>query len=262
MQDTNKEFRNDLRFLLRDKYHWSDKDISTFDMKDANIPEQVYDDIALIRAGYPLAYIIGFVEFLDCYIDLSFKTLIPRIETEHWMGQVIHTWEHASHPKKILDLCCGSGCIGISLLKHFGDVHCTFADISPTALQQTKLNLEKNGISQDRYKLVETDLFGGIEEPFDAIFTNPPYVSESQEVQQSVHHEPRKAVFSKDNGLLAIKGILEESKKHLHKNGVMYMEFDSTQQNAIAELLEKNGYTSWQFHKDQFDLDRWVEISL
>lgn len=195
----------------------------------------------------PLEYVKGFVEFLGCKIDLSKKPLIPRIETEFWVGEAIKTIK-TNKPIKILDIFAGSGCIGIAVQKHIKNAKVVFADIENRMVGQ---------------KVIKSDVFSNIKGKYDYIFANPPYIptSKKNKVQKSVlEYEPKIALFAGRDGMFFINKLLKDAQKHLNKNGQIFMEFDPPQKKAIEKLLKKYIYSSWEFHKDQYGKYRWIVI--
>jgi len=230
-------------------------------------------DLARLKAGEPVGYLIGFVEFAGCRIDLSLKPLIPRPETEHWTLKAIQDIRSspacAGRPKRNLSIRCldvfsGSGCIGIAVLRHVPQARVDFAENEKKFLQQIHLNLKKNRISKKRFRVFQSNIFSEVSLKYDYIFANPPYVATSRwkSVQPSVaRHEPRGALVAGKDGLKYIKKFLKEARKHLHPGGKIYMEFDSPQRKEIENLLKKFGYSTWQFHKDQYGKRRFVVLS-
>ena len=171
-----------ITWLLKDKYHQSTEKLDF----DQLAPELLHD-LKRLQQGEPLAYVIGWVDFLGCRIDLSKKTLIPRPETEYWVEQAIRKVLNFPNyaPQKslrVLDLCCGSGCIGIAILKHLPNVTTDFVDTDPNAVTQTEQNLQLNHCDQNRTHVFCAHLFESCSGEYDFIFSNPPYVSDSGEV--------------------------------------------------------------------------------
>ncbi len=239
-----------IHWIVKDKYHG---------LKTVADPS-VQADIKRLDAGEPVAYIIGWVNFLNCRIDLSQKTLIPRPETEYWVEQLIGELPQ-TEPLKILDLCCGSGCIGIALLKSLPESEVEFRDIDPKAISQTKLNIELNQIEKQRTAAVLADLFEGASGEYDLIVANPPYVSLSGEVGEETRYEPPHAIFAQNNGLSLIETILSNAKKYLKRDGKLVLEFGMGQEEKIEKKAKEAGFVSFDFRKDQFGVIRWVEIS-
>lgn len=260
MEDSTKRYNNDLRFLLKDKYQLFELDIEKILQKNdySSIPEKIKDDIQLLKSGYPVDYIIGYKDFLGLKINLNHKPLIPRPETEFWTEKIINTLNKESR-LNILDIFCGSGCIGLVLLKNFPKASCTFADINPDYLSQTQQNAEINFIDEDRIELIQSDIFQNITGKFDLIVANPPYVSDSEPADESVKHEPVNAIFASRNGFELIDRFLHRAQNHLNNEGRFFMEFGETQKDLVEKCLENYHYDKWNFFKDQFGKWRWVE---
>jgi len=236
----------EISWLIRDKYHGkkpSEKILG--------------QDLACLKAGEPIDYVIGWKEFLGCKIDLSAKPLIPREETEFWVGEAIK--EIKKTGGECLDLFAGSGCIGLAVLKHCPKVRMTFGDSDEKFVKQIRKNLKTNKL---KAKVIKTDVFSKINGRFSCILANPPYVSiKGSRVQKSVKDwEPKGALFAGPDGLTLIKKFLKEAKDHLKPKGSIYLEFGQGQKTAINKLLQRFGYVHREFHKDQFGRSRWVVV--
>ena len=196
----------------------------------------------------PIEYVRGFAEFLGCKIDLSKKPLIPRAETEFWVGRVIKNLKIEKLKIRCLDIFSGSGCIGIAVLKHIPNSLCDFADI------------EDKGVG---HKTIKSDVFRNIKNKYDFIFANPPYipVKNKNKIQKSVlKYEPHKALFGGGDGLFYIRKFLKGAKRHLNPSGKIFMEFSPEQKNEIEKLSKKYGYKNCEFHRDQYGKYRYVMI--
>ena len=227
-------------------------------------PDFLKDAGRLLR-GEPVDYIIGWTPFLNCKIDLSYKPLIPRPETEYWTEQAIRELRSKNQELRILDLFAGSGCIGIAMLKNIKNANVDFADVDPNSIAQTKLNLQFNKIRASRYRAIRSDVWSNLRNTYDYIFANPPYipVRNKQKVQRAVlRYEPHRALFGGGDGLYFIKKFLRDARRHLKPNGIIFMEFDSSQKNAITKLLRQYGYTKFAFLKDQYGKWRLARIAL
>jgi len=202
------------------------------------------------------------IKFLNCQIDTCQKVLEPRLETEFWTEKAIAMIQKSKAPK-ILDIFSGSGCIGIAVLKNT-KAFVDFVDISEQALEQIKINLELNGI-KDRFNIILSDMFSELKaKKYDFILANPPYVAldRIKEVEPDVLiKEPKQALFAGNDGMFFIRKFLNEAKDYLNKDGIIFMEFDPLQVEAIKEVLEKNNLKT-QFKKDQFDKTRFLICSL
>lgn len=250
MKKKAEELKKYTAWLIRDKYAGEAE------------PKWLERDILRLKSGEPIDYVIGWKEFLGCKIDLSKRPLIPREETEYWVGEVIKG-KIQSGPIKILDLFAGSGCIGIALLKHLPNAQVTFGEKDSNLLEQIKLNCKINNIEKGRYKVRETNVFSNIKSKYDYIFANPPYLAKELEkrVQKSVKDwEPARALWGGQDGLFYIKKFLKAAPSFLTKKGKIFLEFDHPQKESISSLMKLFDYRAYTFHRDQFGRYRWLEI--
>lgn len=236
--------------------------------------------------GLPIAYITNSKEFfgLDFYVDEN--VLIPKPDTELLVEKAVNvvvstgpTTETDSNEKLCcLDMCSGSGCVGISFLRQLFDerkisnLKMTFADISPKALEITKKNAEKL-LPQEIFEnlnFVETNLFEKIDEKFDIIMTNPPYVphNESVDLLKDGRNEPllaldgdvdEKSEFCGTNdGLSLIKRLIPQAFEHLKENGILLMETGEYNAEETAELFKDCGLKNIRIEKDMNEMLRNV----
>jgi len=224
-----------------------------------------FKDLKKLKKGVPLDYLIGFRYFLDCKIDLSYKPLIPREETEYWVLKAIEEIKQSHLNKKILvlDIFSGSGCIGIAVLKHLPLAKVVFGELSEKFIKQIELNLKINKISKNRFKIIRSNIFSNLKGKYDFIFANPPYLAKERinKIQKTVlKYEPKSALFGGKDGLCFIKKFLKGAKYFIKNGGVIYLEFDSFQKKSIEKLLNKYSYNNFEFFKDQFKRDRYLKI--
>ncbi len=220
-----------------------------------------------MKVPLPQEYISGFSQFLNCRIDLSKKAFIPRMETEYWTAKAIKEIQKKfKKPFHALDMFAGSGCIGIAIAKSFPRLceRIDFADSSKKALSQIRINLKINEIPEKKYRVISSNLFEDIKvtERYELILANPPYVAEERikEVEKSaLKYEPREALFSGKKGIKHITRFLEEARKFLNGNGLIFLEFDPLQKRYIENIIRKK-YSSFKFYKDQFGKYRWAKI--
>ncbi len=190
-------------------------------------------------AGEPLQYILGEWELMGLPFAVDARALIPRQDTETLietaLGLIAARGYHTA-----LDLCCGTGCIGISLAKLSGTA-VTLADISPDALALARENAAKNGVAA---RFVETDLFSNIKECFDLIACNPPYLSAADmaSLQREVRFEPALALYGGPDGLDFYRRIQREYVEHLIPGGTLLLEVGFGQAGAVCALFGENAY--------------------
>ncbi len=239
--------------LIRDKYNGN---------PDANLAR----DEERLALGEPLAYVIGWVPFLGFTIRLESKPLIPRPETEWWTEQLVLHLKEKYHDQafRLLDLCAGSGAIGVAILKIFPNAHVTFGEINTEHVEQIVRNLQANGLTSDRASVVASDLFRDLpaDSQFDVIATNPPYIPEHRVLDDSVmSFEPHDALFAGGDGLKYIKEICKEAPKYLSSNGELWMECDISNIEKAKKLAESAGFEA-TIRNDQYDRPRVVVGSL
>jgi len=219
-------------------------------------------DIARLKNGEPVDYVIGFVDFLNCRIDLSKKPLIPRTETEFWVKEAIKEIEKKGNVK-ILDIFSGSGCVGLAVLKNAKNVKVDFAEKDGAFVNQIRINIRLNKINKKRAKVIKSDIFSAIKDRYNYILANPPYISKKRvsKIQKSVlKFEPKNALFGGVDGFFYINKFLKEASNFLKEKGRIYMEFDYIQKKGIDKLLKKYGYKKYHFSKDQFGKPRFLVV--
>jgi release factor glutamine methyltransferase len=253
---------NDLRYLLKEKYNYNETQLLELKIgKIRIVNKEIEEDIKKLEEGVPVAYLIGYVEFLNTRINLNYRTLIPRPETEYWIEIYINKLKHQN--LQILDIFCGSGCIGIALAKNLPLAHITLTDISDEAINQTTENAKINDISLQKIEIIKSNIFESIpKKKFDYIFANPPYVENiyMKMGDRGLKYEPATALFGGEDGMQVIEKFIDKLIDYLAKNGTCIMEFGDNQQDKVKEILLKNKFNKFEFFKDQFGVIRWVEI--
>lgn len=194
------------------------------------LPGEVADVLALIRRRaeerVPVAYLTNEAwqgEF-NFYVDE--RVLVPRSFIYELMGEPLAPWiEHPELVHRALDLCTGSGCLAIQMAHHYPDAEIDAVDISLDALEVASINIQNYGL-EDRIQLIHSDLVEGLEEPYDLIISNPPYVdAESVAALPAEYlHEPELALGSGEDGLDATHVILQNAARLLNPQGVLLVE--------------------------------------
>ena len=253
---------------------------------DAGIPEdraKHIDDLAVRRTrGEPIQYLIGHVPFYGLTIYVGSGVLIPRPETELLVDEVIkrlkrRIGETESRSKdkvkghgadspaprladsiSILDLCTGSGCIAISIARHFPDATVYGVDASEGAMVYATQNALANNVNNICFKL--GDLFEPVNTlHFDCIVSNPPYVrhDEIKTLQREIReHEPLSALDGGRDGLDFYRRIFRDAPAYLQDNGIIMLEIGFGQSAAIQELALSAGFTQMRFLKDFAGIER------
>lgn len=202
---------------------------------DENQQTRVQDLVKERQKNWPLQYLLGEWEFMGFPMIVRPGVLIPRQDTEMLCMKALDLMNENGY-KTVLDLCCGTGCIGISLaILHSAVV--TFADISEEALLVAEENIVRSGIEAET---VETDLFDELQgRKFDMICCNPPYLSDADmlSMQAELKFEPELALYGGPDGLDFYRRISKEYKNHLNSAGKLLMEIGYTQWEAVQELF-------------------------
>ena len=191
---------------------------------------------ARIDRRVPAAYLIGEARFagLDFYVDEN--VLIPRSPIAELIGQGFAPWLDPGQVTSVLDLCCGSGCIGIACAYAFPDALVDLSDISPAALDVATRNIERHRL-EGRVRALRADVYDGLDgERYDLIVSNPPYVSlaEMTTLPEEYRHEPGLALEAGEDGMEVVSRILAGGADYLRPGGIIVVEV-----GASAELLMK-----------------------
>lgn len=216
-------------------------------------------DKARLAAGEPLAYVIGHVPFLDTTIHLDSNPLIPRPETEYWVEQAIAAIrERGVGATRVLDLCAGSGVIGVTVAQAIPEAQVTFAEIDKAHLPTIAKNLETNRIPCTRYQVFQSDLFENVSGTFDFILSNPPYIDPALDrAEESVKaHEPHLALYGGTDGMELIESIITGAGVHLAPGGELWLEHEPEQTGAIHRLAREHGH-SVETKQDQHGIERF-----
>lgn len=204
----------------------------------------------------PLQYIIGEQEFMGLRFKVNSNVLIPRQDTETLVEQVLKIVKPGMN---VLDLCTGSGCVLISVLKNAPELTGMGSDISKTALLVAKENAKLHEVDAE---WVRSDLFDNITETFDVIMANPPYIptGEILSLMPEVRDfEPENALDGGADGLDFYRKIAGQVKDYLNPGGYVYMEIGYDQGEAVSELMRNAGFTEVEVIKDLARNDRVVK---
>lgn len=228
-----------------------------------SVCEAMETAVARIVAEEPLAYVLGEWSFYGMNLYVDSNVLIPRDDTCAVASLAIKKGLFLEQDPRILDLCTGSGCIGLAIANRVKDARVTLADISKDALAVAKRNIGRHKLS-GRVSCVQADAF----EPaspflgkFDLIVSNPPYIttSEMAALPKSVKdYEPHLALHGGDDGLSFYRAIIDNYTHSLKPGGYLCFEFGMGQGDDICELLECGGYTIIERTKDFNNVERAV----
>lgn len=198
------------------------------------VSKDIEKDYLKLKDGYPIQYLIGYVDFYGYRINITPDVLIPRYETEYLVEKTIKYSEKlfANKNVKVLDLGTGSGSIAISMAKNINsDV--TAVDISQEALGVAKNNAILNNVE---INFINSDMLDKVEGKFDVIISNPPYISKDENIMEIVDkYEPHLALYAEDDGLYFYKNILDNIKDYLNDKFLIAFEIGWWQGELISE---------------------------
>lgn len=213
------------------------------------------NQIELRSRHIPLQHIMGYQEFMGLRFKVTPDVLIPRQDTETLVEEVL---KNLHDGMRILDLCTGSGCILLSLLRYSNDCVGVGADLSKKALAVAE---ENAGALELMAEFVQGDLFEPVTGKFEIIVSNPPYIPSNviptlmEEVRE---HDPLMALDGKEDGLYFYREITGKASEYLYPGGMLFLEIGCEQAEAVTELMKNAGYRDVTVCKDLAGLDRVV----
>ncbi len=227
--------------------------------------EQRVEDLVQRRlAGEPVAYIIGEWEFYGLSLDISRDVLIPRLDTELLAERGILKARESGEGARVLDLCAGSGCVGLAIASNAPECRVVLGELSEGALRVCKQNVRRNELNAR----VTCLCVNALENPssslwdFDAIVCNPPYIPtvDIEALDVSVRdYEPRMALDGGKDGLDYYRAIAAKWKPALRLGGTLIFEVGVGQAGAVEDILEENGYEDIKILPDTQNILRVVE---
>ena len=225
-----KEDISNFEYLIKYKYRLDENKIIS-KIKVNNILKDIKRS-----KSYPVQYIVGNVNFYGYIYKVNKNVLIPRFETEELVENTIKLIKEKFKDKNItiLDICTGSGCIGITL-KHELNAEVTISDISKKALKVAKENSKDLDI-----KIIHSDILKNIKEKYDVIISNPPYISNNEKIMDIVkNNEPNIALYAPNEGLYFYEEILKNISNNLKKDYIIAFEIGEKQAKHIINIANK-----------------------
>ena len=211
-----------------------------------------------IKEDVPLSHLVGFEYFYDRKFKVTNDVLSPRMETEELIYKVVdYIKDNDKDNLKILDLCTGSGIIAITLRKELENMslEVVASDISEEALKVAK----ENAILNDgEVKFIQSDIFENINNKYDIIVSNPPYIAYDDKVTMEdnvLNYDPHLALFAEEGGMYFYRIIVENAKHYLKEDGVIFFEIGYDQKEKMLELANRNGFIA-KVYKDLNGRDR------
>ena len=266
------EARSIVKILLEDSYRLQFTDIclGALDSLSEAETRRLESDMMCLEQGEPVQYVVGSALFCGRRFNVEPGVLIPRPETEELVA-----WIKEDAPgirgsrngtKYILDIGCGSGCIGTTLALEIEKADVSAWDVSDTALRLTRSNARKLGTNVDIYMQDALSAPGGDVELWDVIVSNPPYIcaKEAGKMERNVlDYEPHEALFVPDNDpLMFYRSIAEYAIHALRRGGILYFEINSAYGKDTVDLLKQTGFTDVILRKDAFGNDRMVRARM
>ena len=211
----------------------------------------------------PLAYVLNSQFFWKHDFYVNENVLIPRGDSETLIVSFLKYFSDKNKDLNILEIGVGSGCLILSILDEYKNSRGLGVDISQEALNVCKINANRLELI-NHINLLQSDLFENVQEKFDVIISNPPYIDEhdvdlAEDVKQ---FEPHLALFAENNGLYFYEKILQQAKNYLHTGGMIFFEIGYTQNKAVIDLAKQNGFAHVETAKDLSAKDRVVILRI
>lgn len=223
------------------------------------VSKNIEEDYKKLLEGYPIQYLIGYVDFYGYKIYVNENVLIPRYETEYLVQKTINYSKKIFNDKlDILDLGTGSGAISIVLGRELNSI-VTGVDISEDALNVAKKNAIENKVS---INFIKSNMLDSVEGKYDIVVSNPPYIDIDEKIMDSVKkYEPHLALYAKDNGLYFYKNILSNIKPYLKERFIIAFEI-GWWQGALIEKIAQEYFedSNVLIEKDLTNRDRYIFI--
>lgn len=223
------------------------------------VSKDIDKDYQRLLEGYPIQYLIGYVNFYGYKINVNENVLIPRYETEYLVEKTINYSKILFNKKvNILDLGTGSGAISIALGKEL-DSNVTAIDISGDALEVAKINAKENNLD---IKFIKSDMLSEVTGKYDIVISNPPYIDIDEKIMESVKkYEPNIALFASEDGLCFYKKIISNIKPFLNEKFIIAFEIGWWQGNLIKDIATEYFKDSKIIiEKDLTNRDRYIFI--
>lgn len=226
---------------------------------DEKLVKDYQEKVLMIKNNIPIQYVIGNVNFYGNIFKVNKNVLIPRFETEELVENTIKLiQENFDYPISIIDLGCGSGCIGLSLKKKLNETTVTMLDISSLALDVAKENAKSLNVD---VKFVESDMWNNVHEKYDVIISNPPYIRNDEEIEDLVkNNEPHLALYGGIDGLDMYRKIKEGLLKHVKERFLLALEIGDMQKEAVKQLFSDIENVEIIAKKDMSGRDRMIFV--
>lgn len=232
---------NMAKFFMTELFGWDNTHLLLHyrDVMSDDDQRKYFDAVDKFIQGQPAQYIVGETYFYGNRFKVDSRVLIPRPETEELVEWLLKDYAHVDN-LKVLDLGTGSGAIAVSLKKEKPNWNITASDISSDALEVAKIN---NDANKTDVKFVLSDLFENVNDDFDIIISNPPYVADDEikYMDESVlKYEPKQALFAKNNGLMMYQKIAKYIRMRAgERHGALYLEIGFKQSHDVEKIFSE-----------------------
>lgn len=201
--------------------------------------KQVITDLYQQRAqsGTPAAYLTQEAWFCGLAFYVDKRVLIPRSPIAELIESQFEPWIDLAHVKNILDLCAGSGCIGIACAYAFEDAQVDLAELSHDAVAVAEINIQRHDV-QDRVKAIQSNVYSSLQgNKYDIIVSNPPYVSHTEmaSLPREYRHEPELALAAGDDGMSIVNQIMRQAAEYLNPGGILVVEVGNSEQAVVEQ---------------------------
>ncbi len=218
-----------LHLVLHTLHLPPDVDAGVFDARLTNVEKNLVLVVleTRIKERIPAAYLTGFANFAGLQFKVDERVIIPRSPIAELIEQEFSPWLNSASMRTALDLCCGSGCIGIAVAAHLPAVTVDLIDVSQAALDVAQMNIDRHNLNQ-RVRTQRSDLFSALdaEQQYDLIVSNPPYVDAQDlaSMPAEYQHEPQLALDAGNDGLVFARKILQQAAAYLSEEGALIVE--------------------------------------
>ncbi|SEC51325.1 release factor glutamine methyltransferase [Maribacter dokdonensis] len=228
----------------------------------------LFKALSELKLHKPIQHITGTAYFMDLDFTVNEHVLIPRPETEELVRWVLNDVKEVKHPLNILDMGTGSGCIPISLDKNLVDAKVYALDVSPQALVVAQENNRMLGanvtfVKADMLSLHSKTSAKELDQKFDIIISNPPYVRELEKAEMQnnvIDHEPSLALFVPDEDPLKFyEAVVNFASEHLNKNGCLFLEINQYLGEETKRILQQSNFKTIELRPDMFGNDRMIK---
>ena len=237
--------------------------LSGFFVPDKAIGEAVEESISRRLLGEPVAYIVGEWEFFGLPLTINESVLIPRIDTEVLAEEAIRLMKKAGGKTRLLDMCAGSGAVGLAVAANVPDCRVVLADESERALALCRVNMLRNSLTRNTVAIAANalELPPSLLDGFDAIVCNPPYIpsSEIAGLDHSVRDfEPLSALDGGIDGLVFFRSIAKNWAATIKHGGHLAFECGKDQAKSVSGILKECGFKKITIHRDTLGIERVV----